>query len=346
MFGGMQAVAQPNPNGDILVANGPTDGISCVKFSPVANNLVAGSWDNQIRFWEVQATGATVPKAAQTYDAPILSCAWSHDGMRVFTGGCDKQAKCWDLASNQVIQVGAHDAPVRYVFWLHEMTPNCVVTGSWDKTLKYWDCRAPAPVLTVPLTERVYCMDATYPLLTVSTADRKVIVFDLNNPQRPFREIESPLKFQSRCVANFTDKTGFCLASVEGRVAVQHVDPANQAKNFAFKCHRESTTNDIWAVNWIAFHPKFGTFATLGADGSYNFWDKDNRQRLKEFKRLNTPLTCGAFNHDGNIFAYAASYDWSKGSEHYTVKTNNIYLHAVQEKEVKPNPQAQQTRRR
>jgi len=313
MFGGMQAVAQPNPNGDILVANGPTDGISCVKFSPVANNLVAGSWDNQIRFWEVQATGATVPKAAQTYDAPILSCAWSHDGMRVFTGGCDKQAKCWDLASNQVIQVGAHDAPVRYVFWLHEMTPNCVVTGSWDKTLKYWDCRAPAPVLTVPLTERVYCMDATvrargsararaqldapqrvrpsslhapsalrgataaaqYPLLTVSTADRKVIVFDLNNPQRPFREIESPLKFQSRCVANFTDKTGFCLASVEGRVAVQHVDPANQAKNFAFKCHRESTTNDIWAVNWIAFHPKFGTFATLGADGSYNFWDKD-----------------------------------------------------------------------
>lgn len=71
-----------------------------------------------------------------------------------------------------------------------------------------------------------------------------------------------------------------------------------------------------------------------------------SRQRLKEFKRLNVPLTCGAFNHDGNIFAYAASYDWSKGSEHYSVKTNTIYLHAVQEKEVKPNPAAQQTRRR
>lgn len=58
------------------------------------------------------------------------------------------------------------------------------------------------------------------------------------------------------------------------------------------------------------------------------------------------PLTCGAFNNDGTIFAYAASYDWSKGSEHYSVKTNNIYLHSVQEKEVKPNMAVQPARRR
>lgn len=311
MFSAIQTVAPPqNPNNDLIVANGPTDGISCVKFSPISNLLVAGSWDNQIRCWDVQATGQTVPKAAQTYDAPILTCAWSSDGMRVFSGGCDKQVKCWDLATNQAIQVGVHDAPVRHMFWLQEM--NCVVTGSWDKTIKYWDCRSPTPLCSVQLPERVYCMDATvrapcatgrpqrvglavvaltpggtptaappapapaqHPLLTVGMADRRIHVYDLNTPQRVFREIESPLKYQSRCIANFTDKAGFCLGSVEGRVAVQHVDPASAAKNFAFKCHRESTTNDIWAVNWIAFHPKFGTFATLGADGSYNFWDKD-----------------------------------------------------------------------
>ncbi|KAJ1628570.1 rae1-like protein [Pavlovales sp. CCMP2436] len=352
MFGGMQAAAPANPNaaapanpnGDLLVQNGPTDGISCVKWSPVANLLIAGSWDNQIRCWDVQATGATVPKAAQQFDAPILTCAWSNDGTRVFAGGCDKQAKCWDLGSNQVIQVGAHAEPVRYMFWLQEI--NCLVTGSWDKTIKYWDLRAPTPQCTVTLSERVYCMDATHPLLTVGTADRKISVFDMQNPQVPFRELESPLKYQSRCIANFADKSGFCLGSVEGRVAVQHVEQANAQKNFAFKCHRDNTTNDIWAVNSIAFHPKYGTFATMGADGSYNFWDKDNRQRLKEFKKLNTPITCGAFNYDGNIFAYAGSYDWSKGSEHYSVKQNNIWLHAVQEKEVKPNPQVPQPRRR
>lgn len=160
MFGALQQNAAPqNPNNDLIVANGPTDGISCVKFSPVSNLLVAGSWDNQIRCWDVQASGATMPKAAQTYAAPILTCAWSSDGMRVFSGGCDKQVKCWDLATNQATQVGVHDAPVRHMFWLPEM--NCVVTGSWDKTIKYWDCRSATPACSVQMPERVYCMDAT-----------------------------------------------------------------------------------------------------------------------------------------------------------------------------------------
>jgi hypothetical protein len=71
-----------------------------------------------------------------------------------------------------------------------------------------------------------------------------------------------------------------------------------------------------------------------------------SRQRLKEFRKLSTPLTCGAFNNDGNIFAYAASYDWSKGSEHYNIKTNNIWLHPVLDKETKPNAVAPSSRNR
>jgi mRNA export factor len=73
-----------------------------------------------------------------------------------------------------------------------------------------------------------------------------------------------------------------------------------------------------------------------------------SRQRLKEFKKVAAPISCGAFSGDGSIFAYAASYDWSKGSEHYNNKANNIWLHAIQEKEVKPTPpsNAAPTRRR
>jgi WD40 repeat protein len=42
---------------------------------------------------------------------------------------------------------------------------------------------------------------------------------------------------------------------------------------------RENT--DIYAVNTIKFHPTHGTFATAGGDGTYNFWDKDSKQRLR-----------------------------------------------------------------
>eukprot|EP00757_Euglenozoa_sp_SAG-D1_P024928 gene24928-1625_t len=48
-----------------------------------------------------------------------------------------------------------------------------------------------------------------------------------------------------------------------------------------------------------------------------NFWDKDNRQRLKEFRKANAepqmPIPAAKFNARGNLVAYALSYDWSKG---------------------------------
>jgi len=328
---GATTAATHNPNNDIEVANAATDGISCIEWSPVANFIVAGSWDNQIRCWEVQANGASVPKAATSHDGPVLCASWSNDGARVFTGSGDKTAKVWDLATSQATQVAAHDAPVKDIFWVQEM--GCIVTSSWDKTIKYWDGKTPTPRAVLQLPERPYCMDVRYPLMVVGTADRKLIVVNLTNPGTVYSTMQSPLKYQSRCVACFPDQQGFCLGSIEGRVAVHHVHERDTSKNFAFKCHRDN--QDIYAVNCITFHPAFGTFATTGSDGTFNFWDKDSRQRLKAFGKANLPIPVGRFNRDGTIFAYAVSYDWSKGSEHYSPRTNHLLLHSVPEAEIK-----------
>jgi WD40 repeat protein len=50
--------------------------------------------------------------------------------------GCDKTAKCWDLATNQSIQVAAHDGPIKTCHWIKASTYSCLMTGSWDKTLR------------------------------------------------------------------------------------------------------------------------------------------------------------------------------------------------------------------
>ena len=71
--------------------------------------------------------------------------------------------------------------------------------------------------------------------------------------QSEFKRIPSPLKYQTRCVATFPDRSGYLVGSIEGRVAVHHVDDSQQARNFTFKCHREGA--DIFAVNAINFHP-------------------------------------------------------------------------------------------
>ena len=65
-------------------------------------------------------------------------------------------------------------------------------------------------------------------------------------------------------------------------------------------------------VNCIAFHPSYGTLATVGGDGRFSFWDKDARTKLKTSEAMDQPISSCAFNFNGNIFAYSVSYDWSK----------------------------------
>merc|ERR1711879_4158 len=323
-----------NPNNDSVVGTVP-DGISSISWSPKSNIFVATSWDNQVRCWEVTGQGA-VPKLSMSHQQPVLCSTWSKDGMRVFTGGCDGVAKCWTLQTGQAVDIGKHGAPIKTAHYIDELQMLC--TGSWDKTLRYWDGRSPTPAATVNLPERAYCMDVAYPLAVVATAERHVLIYNLSNPAVEYKRIQSPLRYQSRSLACFPDKKGFALGSIEGRVAIHHVEDADSSKNFAFKCHRDTArdSNAIYAVNAISFHPGYGTFSTAGSDGTFHFWDKDSKQRLHRFQKMPQPISCTGFNFDGSIFAYACSYDWSRGTDNYNPATskNYILLHATKPAEV------------
>ena len=310
-----------------------------MSFSPKANLLVGTSWDNQVRAWEVQPNGQAIGKASHAHQQPPLTCCWSSDGSKVFSGGCDNQAKMWDLGSNSQQQVAGHDAPIRHMAWIQEM--NVLVTGSWDKTLRYWDLRQQTPVHKHDLPERCYALSVNYPLLVVGTAERHIQIFNLQSaPHQVYDSLESPLKYQTRCIKAFPNRTGYLIGSIEGRVAVHHVEKQDKKNDFTFKCHR-GVGNLIYAVNDMAFHPTQGTFVTVGSDGAYNFWDKKEKQRLKAMSPANAPISCCDFNMDGSILAYAVSYDWHKGhSEYKAGSPNYIMLHATQEAEVKSKPRS------
>lgn len=72
-----------NPNKDIEVSSSPDDSIAGLAFSPPTlsqNFLVSGSWDNQIRCWEVIGTTnawQTIPKAQQAHAGPVLDVRFS-----------------------------------------------------------------------------------------------------------------------------------------------------------------------------------------------------------------------------------------------------------------------------
>lgn len=106
----------------------------------------------------------------------------------------------WDVNTGQATQVGAvcfsffvtallilsqHDAPIKEIAFMESL--NMVVTGSYDKTLRYWDGRSPTPVGRVQLPERVYCMDARGTALVVGLAERNIQVFDVRSPSAAYK---------------------------------------------------------------------------------------------------------------------------------------------------------------
>ena len=208
--------------------------------------------------------------------------------------------------------------------------------------------RQGTPIKQMALPERIYGADVFGPMAVITTADRGIFVYSLDQGPTEYKKFDSLLKYQHRCVSIFPDKnrnpTGFAIGSIEGRVAIMYVDAVNPAvDNFTFKCHRTPPTTpanniqDIYSVNDIAFHPIHNTLATVGSDGRYSYWDKDERTKLKTSDMINDQsITCCAFDIRGQLIAYSSSYDWHKGHEgNVQTKKNVIFLRQCFE-EMKP----------
>lgn len=151
----------------------------------------------QVRVWEINNQGQSNPSGEQAHAAPVLSCAWNPQGNQVATGVADKSVMLWDLGSNQMKQIGGHDAPVKEVHYFTAGNSQMVVSGSWDRTICYWDMRQEQAAKVVKLPERVWTMDLTGNLLTAILGNNEICVFDLNNPDRPVRDVRILLQVYS-----------------------------------------------------------------------------------------------------------------------------------------------------
>lgn len=281
---------------------------------------------------------------------PVLDHCWSNDGSAVFIGGCSNKVMMWDLNkgnnNDAFTLVGSHTAPIKSVFAVpgHDI----IATGGWDNVLRYWDLRQGngRAAIEVNLPERVYSMDVRNQTLVIGCGGpaKQLVIIDLGNPGSIVRIQDSPLKFQTRNVRIFHDEKFFAVSSIEGRCAIRcvneaddkAVDPTGKSKfSFAFKCHRDEKY--IYSVNSVDCSPVnkyYSVFATCGSDGTFTFWDKDKRQRIKEYNRNNKlPIVDCKYNGAGDLFAYAHSYDWSRGAENYDQQNMvpQLYIHQIKE---------------
>ena len=236
--------------------------------------------------------------------------------------------------------------PVRFTYFSTvpqavNVVIDAIITGSWDRTVRFWDPRAPtAQQSSYQLPERVYLMDTVGHGLVVALASRLFHIFDVRKMDKPEQTRESSLKFLTRALACMSDGEGalsltfkfylyiksrlfqflgYATASVEGRIAVEYFDPspAVQEKKYAFKCHRQTIddVDHVWAVNALAFHPTYNTFASGGSDATVSIWDHKVKKRLRQYQRYAVPVSALAFSADGTRLAIGASYTWDEGEE-------------------------------
>eukprot|EP00920_Eleutheroschizon_duboscqi_P042055 GHVT01100760.1.p1 GENE.GHVT01100760.1~~GHVT01100760.1.p1 ORF type:complete len:252 (-),score=14.97 GHVT01100760.1:366-1121(-) len=227
-----------------------------------------------------------------------------------------------------------------------------VFTAGWDRVLKAWDLRMPQPVAQCMLHGKAFAMDMTNDgsRLVVGDSMKRTYIFDLR--KGPAAALQSPemrdqiLKFQLRCISCFPDNQGFTASSIEGRVAWEFfdTDPVVQAKRYAFKCHRIKETDGketVCPVNALAFHPRFGTFATGGSDGGVSVWDGYSKKRLWRLPLYQTGVAALAFSSQGSQLAIAVSYGFEKGpADPAESSPPSIVIRSIKDDDVKPKAAA------
>ena len=149
--------------------------------------LVAGDKTSAVKVFDVQTK--SLLREMKKHSAAVRCCSWSADGLRVYSGSDDRQAFCWDLATEQVLfstGSGRDSSHKDYIRALDasSVSPDLFATGSYDHSVKVWDCRqgsSSSPVISsIALNHPVQsCMFTPSGTMLLVASGSEVRVFDL-----------------------------------------------------------------------------------------------------------------------------------------------------------------------
>ncbi|KAF1765863.1 hypothetical protein GCK72_005816 [Caenorhabditis remanei] len=316
--------------------------ISKVQFQKDSGSrlLAASGWDGTCKVYEVGKLGDITEKFVYSHGKPLLACTFAGYNKVAF-GGVDHNVKLVDIETSNATQLGSHALAVRCLEFNH--MESLIISGGWDSSVKLWDARSygNGAVESVNVSSSVYAMDVLKHTILVGTKDRKIYMFDSRKLREPLQVRDSPLKYQTRAVQFFPTGEAFVVSSIEGRVAVEYVEQTGEQvkRKYAFKCHREKDSDGtelIHPVHAVAFHPKYGSFATGGSDGIVNIWDPFNRKRIIQLHKFETSISSLSFNEDGTQLAIASSYQYEYEVDPVPLPNNSITIRHITEAESRP----------
>lgn len=146
-----------------------------------------------------------------------------------------------DLSTEKITYLGTHSDSISSMVF--STSTNSLITGSWDRSIRFWDPRSPNPnapagsppnheVSKSDTPERIYAMDIVQNTLVAAMASRLFQIYDVRNMRMPMQQRESSLKYMTRSLACMPSGEGYATASVEGRIAVEYFDVRDEVRSY------------------------------------------------------------------------------------------------------------------
>ena len=112
--------------------------ISCLEFSPDSTRLASGSWDKEVRIWDL-TTLSTVGLLSGAHHVPVTSVSWYQPtGGLLCAGAADCSASLWSSDNgSQLATLSGHKGWVLDVCFAYHAS--LLATASRDCTVQLWD---------------------------------------------------------------------------------------------------------------------------------------------------------------------------------------------------------------
>ena len=266
---------------------------------------------------------------------PILCSTLTSDG-QLYIGGCSNYVYKYNVAAGETTRnlVAQHEHPIRRLAFISQV--GLLATGGWDSRVRFWDLRQQRPTHEIKCPGPVHDMDFSLAPKAAILCSRKILLYDMMsmsvvNEMDPYHAV----RHQMRCVSIAPTGESITVGSIDGRVMVKSVDANNEKKTFSFRAHSDPGRGEgVYPVNDVMYHP-LGTLLSVGSDGVIKIWDVEERKEISSFRIGYLPIPCASLNNNGIMLAYALSYDWSRGSQHYSnSRTGGVVVKALNPKYV------------
>ncbi|KAF9761485.1 Poly(A)+ RNA export protein [Nosema granulosis] len=285
------------------IQNPSQDTISEIAFSTLHKMMLTSSWDGTVRLYNPETSTGFL--SSLSCSKPVLSCSFSKENpAQAYASSPDGTLYILDLEKSTVSEMKAHEDGIKAV----RSFSNTIITGSWDRTVKFWDTRTAKVSYSVDCPGKVYGMDLEDKLLAVACSGNKILSLKLDD-LKP-KETTSRLSYMFKSIGCGTRDT-ILVGSLEGKCELFY--HSRTGGSIVFRSHRKD--NAVYSVNTVAINPQNSNMiATGGSNGDVVLYDCPSRGKLISINE-NHPITAGRFTTDGLFYIYSTGNDWSRGYE-------------------------------